>query len=216
MAGRITRNDLQVIADDRLIEQYRDSVNLRAMVALYVTQLSEVQAAAWELLDQFDIDVASGWLLSALGRIIGIPRPTFDRSLIGYFGYLGATAPSGYGSVGMPEEGGIYLSAFEDVTGNSPMQDNDYRLHIYAKLIRVRSMASADDGLRIINLVIPNPGAATSITTTAAGEADVSIARALAASEKVLFNTPLNNNDDRLIPRPAGVTITHSDINGPF
>jgi hypothetical protein len=77
-------------------------------------------------------------------------------------------------------------------------------------------MASADDGLRIINLVIPNPGAATSITTTAAGEADVSIARALAASEKVLFNTPLNNNDDRLIPRPAGVTITHSDINGPF
>lgn len=215
MASQIPRNDLQAIADDRLIEQYRDSANLRAVIEIYISQITEVQAAAWEILDQFDVDVATGWLLDIIGAIVGLPRPAYDASLVGYFGYLTAPGAESYGSVTAPELGGVYLSAVEEVEGIYPICDSMYRHHIHAKIIRNSSSGVPDDALRIINLVIPRADT-SAVYHVGEATAQVSIEVALSREEKSLFTLILNDNGDQLIPKPAGVALEFVDTAGAF
>ncbi len=217
MAELIPRNDLQALATERLIEQYADSPKLKALIALYVTECEVLQDAAWTIIDGYDLETAIGVALDALGREVGLPRIFLDADLFGYFGYIGAPSPESYGDSAMPELGGIYSSSFNPLSGSVPMEDDQYRLHIKAKIVRNRASGTAEDMLEIIRLVIPSPGSATTINQTAKANATVSIGRALSSVEKILFTlTDLNGNGDTLLPTPAGVDLDYEDTVGPF
>jgi hypothetical protein len=216
MAEQIPRNDLAAIALGRLLEQYKDSTKLRALIDLFVSEATEAQDAIWSLLDGVDLDVATGWALDVIGRQVGLPRPTIDATLFGFFGYAGAPNAQSYGDDTLPEVGGRYLSSTSSTTGNVLMEDEDFRAHIRAKIVRNQCSATAENTLEIIRLVIPNSGVST-VDATATAHASIVVGRALSSIEKAFFLIDdLNGNGDRLIPRPMGVSLDYADTAGPF
>lgn len=63
--------------DNRILEQYRDSPNLLALLrALIDDPNNELRAAFEALLTRLDIDASEGIQLDLIGSIIGRPRPT--------------------------------------------------------------------------------------------------------------------------------------------
>lgn len=215
---QIPQNDFQALAGDRLLEQYGSSTKLKALIALVISEATVLQDAAWTLLDGYDVETATGTALDVLGRIVGLPRPLIDADLFGYFGYIGAPDDEeSYGDSTMPEVGGIYSSSFNPTAGAVLMDDDLYRLHIGAKIIRNRASSTAEDALEIVNLVIDNPGSSTTVDQTGTANGTLSIGRALSSVEKRLFlETDLNGNGDQLIPRGAGVDLDYEDTVGPF
>ena len=71
--------------------------------------------------------------------------------------------------------------------------------------------------LEIVRLVIPNPGATTTVNQTATANATLHIGRALSDLEKFLFTvSDFNGNGDQLIPRAPGVDLDYEDTVGAF
>lgn len=216
MAELIAQNDLQVIANSRLLEQFKNSTNLRALIELMIAQFTEVQVAIFDLMVAFDLEDAEGAQLDIIGRHVGLPRPSIDSGLFDYFGYQGAPGAKGYGSISAPEVGGVYLSKFGATSGLVAMTDTEYRAHIRAKIVRNRGNGTAEDMLEIIRLVIPSPGM-TDISRTGELEITVIFGRALSTIEKAFFLVEdLNGFGDRLLPRGAGISINYEDTAGPF
>lgn len=214
--GQVPHNDLQLLADDRMAEQYRDSTNLKAFIALVITEVTELQTAIWEMLEGFDLETANDSALDIIGLHVGLPRPLVIADDFVFFGYVGAPSPGGYGDLTMPELGGVYLSETGATSGSIPMENEEYRAHIKAKIIRNKSNANPEDILEIVREVIPSPGT-TLIVIGTLGNIDLTMGRNLSTLEQSLFRvTELNVNGDVLIPRAVGVSIDYADAAGPF
>jgi hypothetical protein len=208
MADQIPRRDLQEIADDRTIEQYKRAEKLRAVIALYIAQVTELQAAIHEVIDGFDLDDASGWALDVIGKWVGLPRPLIDAGLFQYFGYGATPGALGYGSLGSPGVGGRYASVFTVTSGLVLMIDSDYRLNIKAKIIRNKTSCRPDDILEIVSLVFGDDAA--EVTFTGELAFTLTFGRPLSVNEQALVLTEdLNGRGDQLIPRAAGVSVTY-------
>lgn len=61
-------------AQGRLIEQFREHVNIDALVKAFAQQSQEVEDAAWQILDDTLIATAVGTQLDNLGTIVGVER----------------------------------------------------------------------------------------------------------------------------------------------
>jgi len=169
------------------------------------------------LLEGFDLDTANDWALDVIGKHVGLPRPLVASSLFSFFGYAGAAGAASYGDLTLPEVGGRYISLFGSTTGFTLMENEDYRMHIKAKIVRNKSNANPEDILEIVRLVIPDDGTTTIVIGATTGNIDLTIGRNLSTIEKGMFlATDLNLNNDVLIPRAVGTSIDYADAAGPF
>lgn len=64
-----------------LLEQFTDSPNLQALVAVLMGQVQDCEGVAWQLLTERCIDYASGDQLDGLGAIVGETRDGRDDGL---------------------------------------------------------------------------------------------------------------------------------------
>lgn len=58
----------------RLIDQFQGSVKLRALTSALVDRVQDLEDAAWPLLAERSIDLATGDRLDGLGQIVGLDR----------------------------------------------------------------------------------------------------------------------------------------------
>lgn len=209
MAEAIVQRDISALAIARLIEQYKNSPKLIALLQLLAAEVVELQDAQWSILDGHALDDASGAALDVIGVIVGLPRPLIDATIFNYFGFATAPGATGFGDIGDPGAGGRFLSTFGEVSGQVAMEDPDYRLHIEAKIVRNGSGALAEDILEIVRLVIPESGP-TTVTESGMANIQLTFGRELSTIELALVQLDdLNGQGDRLIPRCAGVSINY-------
>lgn len=152
----IAQNDLEQVAHDRVAQQYRESEKLLAMIDLFVGEIEEAQAAAFEVLASMNIDEADGWALDVIGRILGLPRPLIDAEAFEYFGFSGASGAREFGAFGIPYIGGRFASVFSPLNGQVPLEDEDYRVLLRAKAIRNTTDASPESVLEVIRAAFPD------------------------------------------------------------
>ena len=73
MITQITDHD--VAAQNRLIQQYKDSTNLKNLIEdLFGTQVQELEDVLWSLLSRLDINTMVGQQLNNIGTIVGQAR----------------------------------------------------------------------------------------------------------------------------------------------
>jgi len=85
--------------DNRILNQYRDSPNLLALLRVLIdTPNDELRAAFESLLTRLDIDASVGIQLDLIGTIVGRPRPTvLDPLLVqdeGFFEFRDINDPN--------------------------------------------------------------------------------------------------------------------------
>jgi hypothetical protein len=86
--GLVYQPDHAGDAASRLLAQFDDAETLHAFVRLLVRPLQELEQAAFQLLDAFDLEDAAGAQLDMLGGIVGMLRD--GRSDIAYRAYIRA------------------------------------------------------------------------------------------------------------------------------
>lgn len=195
----------------RLIEQYKDSTKLVALLSGIADLAQELYDSQQELLNAFDLETATHWRLDTIGVIVGLPRPLIDAGLFTYFGYLGAPGVLGYGTTADPSLGGVYASVFTETSGIVPMEDDMYRLNIQAKILRNSGSALHEEILEIIRTVFPGAGSPTTIAQNGVAGYLLTIGRPLSDIEQNLLDlTDLNGQGDQLVPRAIGVQETYA------
>lgn len=182
----IAQNDLAAVAAARAATQYRDSEKLLAMISAFVGEMTEVQSAAFDVLARMNIDNATGWGLDVIGRILGLPRPLIAAGSFDYFGFSGASGAKPFGWLGIPAIGGRFASIFSPLTGNTPLDDVDYRILLRAKAIRNRTDATPESVLIVIREAFPDISP-VSIVEGPTAEVRIVFGRLLSTIEKGLL-----------------------------
>jgi len=59
----------------RLIHQYADKPRIKLLLQIYLDQIQTCENAIFSLIDNANLDNATGWLLAALGKILVQPNP---------------------------------------------------------------------------------------------------------------------------------------------
>ncbi len=214
MAQDIEQRDIAALAILRLIEQYKASPKLSDLIELFAAEATELQDAQWSVIGGFDLQTATGFALDIIGTIVGLPRPLVDSEIFEYFGFVGASGASPFGDLTDPAVGGRFFSTFGELTGQVPMEDEDYRIHIKAKILRNEGSATPEDILEIVRLVFPDSGV-TTVDATKIANIQLVFGRHLSSIEKALvLLDDLNGQGDRLIPRSAGVSIDYVESLG--
>lgn len=214
MAETIDQRDIAALALLRLIDQYKESSKLKDLIALFAAEATELQDAQWSVLNGFDLETATGFALDVIGVIEGLPRPLVDSTIFEYFGFAGASGAASFGDEADPAVGGRFLSTFGSTTGQVPMEDEDYRINIKAKILRNSGRATPEDILEIVRLVFPDSGI-TTVDATKIANINLVFGRHLTSTEKALvLIDDLNGQGDRIIPRSAGVSIDYVESLG--
>lgn len=86
--GLVYQPDHAGEADSRLLVQFKDSVNLHALVKALVKPFQALEQAAFQVLDAFDVDTAIGKQLDMVGGLAGEDREA--RSDVAYRAYIKA------------------------------------------------------------------------------------------------------------------------------
>lgn len=177
-----------------LIEQYRSSGRLNALLLAPLNQADAIEDVAQQLRDRLHIDLAEGENLDVIGRVVVQPRPfapedpedvfTFENPLdIGL----------GFSGIGRDDVGGRWIGL--GIVEGDLLDDIRYRRLLRAKIIRNTTSCTLDDMSAYVNFVLN----ADSTIISGIGFVDVAI------------NRPLSLYDRRLIeetfPLPAGVRL---------
>lgn len=132
----------------RLLDQYRESVRLKALLNSLIDGPSvTIQSALQQLKGRLDIDSMVGAQLDGIGSIIGRPRPfVLDFAEAGdAFEFKDIPNPSdptrSFGSLTVPDSGGKFAA----LTGNILMADGDYRILLRAAIFSNTTAATVPD-----------------------------------------------------------------------
>ncbi len=79
-----------------LIEHFKNSPNLKAVIKAYIDQLQEIEAMMFQLLEERDLTSAVGSQLDVLGEILGRPRNGLSDA--DYRSFLNAQIVVNFGS----------------------------------------------------------------------------------------------------------------------
>lgn len=79
-----------------LIEHFKNSTNLKAVLAAYLAQVQELEAMMFDLLEDRNLDTAVGSQLDVIGEILGLDRNGLSDS--DYRSYLRARIVLNFGS----------------------------------------------------------------------------------------------------------------------
>lgn len=136
--------DYAEIARTRITEQFKGKENIDRLMRMWLEGYQEIQEVILELFGVLDIDSARGEQLEIIGEIVGQPREVVEIDVTGYFGFEGNTAAKSFGSLDN-DQGGIYYSLRDPLTGSVVLSDSLYRSFIKAKIIDNNAGGSAED-----------------------------------------------------------------------
>lgn len=131
-----------------LIEQYKNSPNLKKILEPFAAQLTELDDAVNDLLTLRSFLTARGEQLDVIGRIIGLPRPQLEVVPDDAFAFDGATEGAGFGTVNDPDVGGVFVGLEPLDTIFAP--DSLYRDLLRARIVFNNTNATLDDILRFM------------------------------------------------------------------
>ena len=124
----IYRQDLQALACVRTLEVFSRDTVLRGVQTSIINQVQELHSAIIDALPARTLDIATGYNLDVLGRIVGLfPRPLTDAGEITYFSPDIALAGADWAPV--------YVAG-APLAGQVQIGDIDYRIAIRAKIAK--------------------------------------------------------------------------------
>ncbi len=181
-------------AQDLLIEQYKNSPNLAALLKSITTELQTLDNENVKLLNERSLDTAKGVNLDVIGKIVVLERPYSDPNPEDVFTFENpGDIGGGFTDVPGTEVGGYFIGL--NPIDNQKYSDEIYRFFLRAKIIFNTTNASIADMQRYASFVF---GAESSILD-GIGYVDVSVARVLGRQERAIL--------DATFPLAAGVRI---------
>ena len=185
---------------DRLIWQYRDSPNVRALIVSALSEFDDIGSAIVGLRTRLDIDVATGAQLDGIGEIVGVLRPSSTPVLADeIFEFDGGTG-LGFSGVDDPTVGGKFIGVDGAFLG--PMTDHDYRRVLRAAISANVGLSTFDHLAEYCRIVL----GADAFLGGGIGFVNVTVARPVSQFEINLLRAS--------IPVAAGIRIGYIAASG--
>lgn len=193
-------------ARERSTIQFEDAVVFNKYLQLLLSGM-DVQAVFKSLMQNRSIDTAVGAQLDILGNIVGQPREFISTDMFDFFAFEGYPAAGPYGDLFGSSEGGTYYSLGDPLSGNTILNDEQYRLFIKAKIAKNVSRSTPDEILEFISFVFDVQ--VNNLVTEGVGEFTILVGRELSRFERELlsYRTDRDGYESYFVPKPAGVRI---------
>ncbi len=135
------------LAESRLATQFKESTNLINYIRTLLKGSDELDQVFNNLLNNRSIDTAVGEQLNIIGKIVGIPRPLVLASGFTFFGFAGVVGVNvgSFGDINDPSVGGIFRGEGSNETGNTLLDDTQYRAVIKTKIIKNSASGIMED-----------------------------------------------------------------------
>jgi hypothetical protein len=199
-------------ARDRVTQQFVEKPIFDNYLQILINGQYEIELAIQQVMQLRSIDTAFGAQLDNIGEIVGQPRELLEADLYEYFGFQGATNAQSFGTTTDPVVGGLFYDFGTPFGGNVLLDDNTYRLFIKAKIFKNTTTSTAEEFIKVINLLFVTP---ISLLTTE-GDASVTLlfGRPLTNFERALLNYVSYSQGfpSRLIPKTVGVRINYGEF----
>lgn len=133
---------------NQLYAQYKGKTTAEALAQMVVDLKGEITPAIDWVTDSYDIDNNTGVNLDVIGRIVDR-----DRSLVTSYEFEVYEC----NDTGEYECGDDSVQcSYEDLSGDSDLNDEYYRLLLWSKIAKNNSDATIDDILTILNVALPD------------------------------------------------------------
>ena len=178
--------------------------NITEFLQIIASEINEIDGNLFKLLTMRGLLVAEGVHLDNLGQLLNLPRPYADTDLGDYFGFQGAVEaiPFGFGDPLDPSVGGTLASPGEDLTGDRPLLDEEYRVILLVKVIRDNYRANHDNLIRAIKLSTGATDVTVLYTIPESGRAEITFSRPLTGFERVAIRLAKH-----YLPIPLGCKV---------
>ena len=199
-------------ARSRVTEQFKDKVVFDKYIQLLVSVSEEQQLVLKDLMQKRSIDTAEGVQLDILGDIVGQPRTLIDTALLKYFAFDTYPDAQSFGDLNDNSLGGYFYSLGSSLSGNTLLNDEQYRLFIKAKIIKNKTTATPNDFLEFISFVFGTK--LNNIITEGNAEFTVLVGKELNSFEKALltYTSNIDGYDVPFVPKPVGVKINYGQF----
>lgn len=175
---------------NRIYAQYRDKPKAVAWYDIIIKTGEQLDTAAEQVRNSYDIDTATGDALNTIGRIVVAPR-SYVGTLPMNPGLFALTDGSEFG-----DEEAVFSALTIDQ--DAQLSDELYRLVIKAKIVKNNSHGQIDDILGSMNFLLPSAGALRLIDNE-----NMSFSIEFYGEITPLERFALLN--DMLVPKPQGV-----------
>lgn len=192
--------DHKALAESRLANQFKKSVNLIAYIKALLSEADTLEQVFQDLLNKRWIDTAEGTNLDILGAIVGQTRELIDSEVFDYFGFQGDPQAQTFASFNFAGVGGRFRSFYEQTTGLRLLNDEEYRLFIRARIARNRTKSTPEDIISLVGFLFQTN---TVIFLDGDTTYEVSIGRLSGLNDKSIIK------DLDIIPETAGVKAVY-------
>lgn len=181
-----------------ITSEHNQRPKFKSMVEAVAGAWGAVYDATLAIPQSFDLDVAEGVQLDAVGLWVGQSRLIPDVLLIEFFGFDDNPAALPFGEEGNVSIGGGFWDETEPYTGSSILSDPEYRLLIRAKIAKNHAKGMTADIVNAASFLFQAP-------VYVHDYGDMSISVAIGRELTVVERAIILNLD--ILPRPAGVRI---------
>ena len=208
--------DYLSVARSRVTEQFRldedgqsGGIIFDKYLQLLLGGKIELQEVFRQLMQERSIDTAVGAQLDIIGDIVGQPRELIDTALLTYFAYLGYPNAQSFGDLDNSSVGGFYRGIDEPLTGNTLLNDDQYRLFIKAKIIKNNTNATPNQILEFIDFVFGSDN--NQLVEEGDAAYTLLVGKELSNFEKVLLTyvSYSSGYPSRFVPKPIGVRVNY-------
>lgn len=128
---------------DRLIWQYRDKPNVRALIASILVEFDNIGDALDALRTRLDIDLSQGVQLDKIGELVGQSRPnTVSIDDTDTFAFDDTDDAKGFSGIGRVDIGGRFVGLNGLIVGAMP--DAEYRTLLRATIFATSGLSDID------------------------------------------------------------------------
>lgn len=193
---------------DRLLTQYRESPNLKAIIEQGLSQIADVALALCDVPSHFEISDAIGDQLTLIGKRMGWPRCHCICDVGPTFGFGCGTSNPNQPIVGFCE-GGDWADCQSFGTGDLCLEDDEvYRRYLLARRYQALQRYSLDDLQAAMRHIWGDSATASSL-----GGARVNIAPGRALTSQEQRELPLAI---RVLPIAPGIQVYVDFAAGPI
>lgn len=183
----------------------RDSTNYKEFIKVLQKPIMDQQEQFLWLKDNImNLDIAQGYHLDIIGRLVGQDRLLFSFNTEPYFGFEGSYQSETLSSLENPELGG-YWNTFDNFVASTSrrLNDDEYRNVIKARIIKNNSRCTVNDLVEVVNLItFSNSCVVTRLSHTKikiAAEDDLGL---------LTYFADLRNREGDILPIPYGMVLS--------
>jgi len=133
------------IMESMLLGQYTDSANLKEYISAFVGEMDLLFAETERVYLGRFLEYAVGDSLDTIGIILDQPRGIASPTQ--FFGFVGAPSVEKMSDESAPQDGGIFRSEGQSLTGTYVLSDDEYR-----RVLAAKAMTSTRDGCTANNI----------------------------------------------------------------